>query len=113
MVGRRIRLLIHDTDNFFKWGSHLIFGFPPCLVGEGLKNPCDKTLAPLLPIAGHDALYVAKVAPTSMISVPCKDGVSHNEAEDAKPEDLEAGCNVLLHAMLRMANAKECSPLHS
>ncbi len=55
--------------------------------------------------AGHDALHVAKVAPTSMIFVPCKDGVSHNEAEDAKPEDLEAGCNVLLHAMLRMAKA--------
>ena len=55
--------------------------------------------------AGHDALYVAKVAPTSMIFVPCKDGVSHNEAEDAKPEDLEAGCNVLLQAMLKMANA--------
>jgi len=53
--------------------------------------------------AGHDALYVAKVAPTSMIFVPCKDGVSHNEAEDVKSEDLEAGCNVLLHAMLRMA----------
>jgi N-carbamoyl-L-amino-acid hydrolase len=53
--------------------------------------------------AGHDSLYVAKVAPTSMIFVPCKDGISHNEAEDAKPEDLEAGCNVLLHAMLKMA----------
>ena len=55
--------------------------------------------------AGHDALHVAKVAPTSMIFVPCKDGVSHNEAEDVKSEDLEAGCNVLLHAMLRMAKA--------
>ena len=55
--------------------------------------------------AGHDALYVAKVAPTSMIFVPCKGGVSHNEAEDAKSEDLEAGCNVLLHAMLRMSKA--------
>ena len=53
--------------------------------------------------AGHDSLYVAKVAPTSMIFVPCKDGISHNEAEDAKQEDLEAGCNVLLHAMLKMA----------
>jgi N-carbamoyl-L-amino-acid hydrolase len=53
--------------------------------------------------AGHDSLYIAKVAPTSMIFVPCKDGISHNEAEDAKPEDLEAGCNVLLHAMLKMA----------
>jgi len=53
--------------------------------------------------AGHDSLYVATVAPTSMIFVPCQDGISHNEGENAKPEDLEAGCNVLLHAMLRMA----------
>jgi N-carbamoyl-L-amino-acid hydrolase len=53
--------------------------------------------------AGHDSLYVATVVPTSMIFVPCQDGISHNEAESAKPEDLEAGCNVLLHAMLKMA----------
>lgn len=53
--------------------------------------------------AGHDSLYVATVAPTSMIFVPCRDGISHNEAESAKLEDLEAGCNVLLHAMLKMA----------
>lgn len=53
--------------------------------------------------AGHDSLYVAKVAPTSMIFVPCEDGISHNEAENARPEDLEAGCNVLLQAMLKMA----------
>ncbi|WP_238913522.1 Zn-dependent hydrolase [Achromobacter insolitus] len=51
--------------------------------------------------AGHDAVYMARVAPTSMIFVPCKDGISHNEIEDAQPEHLEAGCNVLLHAMLR------------
>ena len=50
--------------------------------------------------AGHDAVYVARVAPTAMIFVPCKDGISHNELEDAKPEELAAGCNVLLHAML-------------
>jgi N-carbamoyl-L-amino-acid hydrolase len=53
--------------------------------------------------AGHDAVYVARVAPTAMIFVPCKDGISHNEIEDARPEHLEAGCNVLLHAMLRAA----------
>jgi N-carbamoyl-L-amino-acid hydrolase len=53
--------------------------------------------------AGHDSLYVAKVAPTSMIFVPCEDGISHNEAENAKPEDLAAGCNVLLHAICEMA----------
>ena len=53
--------------------------------------------------AGHDAVYLARVAPTAMIFVPCKDGISHNEIEDAKPEHLEAGCNVLLHAMLKRA----------
>jgi N-carbamoyl-L-amino-acid hydrolase len=53
--------------------------------------------------AGHDAVYVARVAPTAMIFVPCKDGLSHNELEDAKPADLAAGCNVLLHAMLARA----------
>ena len=52
--------------------------------------------------AGHDSLYIASVAPTSMIFVPCENGISHNEIENAKPEDLEAGCNVLLHAMLEI-----------
>jgi len=56
--------------------------------------------------AGHDAVYMARVAPTGMISVPCEGGISHNEAENAKPEDLAAGCSVLLHAMLDRANAR-------
>jgi len=53
--------------------------------------------------AGHDAIYAARLAPAGMIFVPCKDGISHNEIEDAKSEHLEAGCNVLLHAMLERA----------
>ena len=53
--------------------------------------------------AGHDAIYVARVAPTAMIFVPCRDGVSHNETEDAEPAHLEAGANVLLHAVLARA----------
>jgi N-carbamoyl-L-amino-acid hydrolase len=53
--------------------------------------------------AGHDAIYVARVAPAGMVFVPCKDGVSHNEIEDADPAHLEAGANVLLHAMLSAA----------
>jgi N-carbamoyl-L-amino-acid hydrolase len=53
--------------------------------------------------AGHDAIYVARLAPAGMIFVPCKDGISHNEIEDARPDHLEAGCNVLLHAMLERA----------
>ncbi len=57
--------------------------------------------------AGHDACQVCQVAPTSMIFVPCAGGLSHNEQESAEPEDLEAGCNVLLHAMLALANKKD------
>ena len=53
--------------------------------------------------AGHDAVYMARVAPTAMIFIPCKDGISHNEIEDARPDHIEAGCNVLLHAMLKQA----------
>jgi N-carbamoyl-L-amino-acid hydrolase len=55
--------------------------------------------------AGHDACYLSKVAPTSMIFVPCIDGISHNEVEDAKPEWIEAGCNVLLRAAVETADA--------
>ena len=53
--------------------------------------------------AGHDACYVSRVAPTAMIFVPCKDGVSHNELEDATQTDCAAGGNVLLHTILSLA----------
>ena len=53
--------------------------------------------------AGHDAVYMARLAPAGMIFIPCKDGISHNEIEDAKPAHITAGCNVLLHAMLERA----------
>jgi N-carbamoyl-L-amino-acid hydrolase len=49
--------------------------------------------------AGHDAVCMARVAPTAMVFVPCVGGISHNEIEDAKPEDLTAGCNALLNAV--------------
>ena len=53
--------------------------------------------------AGHDACYLAQVAPTSMVFVPCIDGISHNEIEDAKPEWITAGGDVLLRAVLEKA----------
>jgi len=53
--------------------------------------------------AGHDAVYVARQSPTAMIFVPCRDGISHNEVEDAQPDHLAAGCQVLLEAMLETA----------
>ncbi len=53
--------------------------------------------------AGHDAVYTARLAPSGMIFIPCKDGISHNAIEDAQPGHVAAGCNVLLHAMLERA----------
>ena len=53
--------------------------------------------------AGHDACYIARVAPTAMIFTPCVDGVSHNESEDIKPEWATAGANVLMRAVLEKA----------
>jgi N-carbamoyl-L-amino-acid hydrolase len=53
--------------------------------------------------AAHDAVYLARVAPTAMVFVPCAGGISHNETESATPADLAAGCNVLLNAVLARA----------
>jgi N-carbamoyl-L-amino-acid hydrolase len=52
--------------------------------------------------AGHDAVHLSKVAPTAMIFVPCKDGLSHNEAESATREHCAAGAQVLLEASLAL-----------
>jgi N-carbamoyl-L-amino-acid hydrolase len=54
--------------------------------------------------AGHDAVYVARHVPTAMIFTPCKDGLSHNEAESIEPEEAEAGCQVLFEAVVARAN---------
>jgi N-carbamoyl-L-amino-acid hydrolase len=53
--------------------------------------------------AGHDACNLANVVPAAMIFVPCKDGVSHNELEDATQADCTAGANVLMHTVLSLA----------
>ncbi|PXX43212.1 Zn-dependent hydrolase [Undibacterium pigrum] len=84
--------------------------YPPCPFHPDCVNAVREATATLgystmdvVSGAGHDAIYTARLAPSGMIFVPCKDGISHNEIEDAKSEHLEAGCNVLLHAMLGRA----------
>lgn len=57
--------------------------------------------------AGHDAVNINRIAPASMIFVPCEDGISHNEAEYASPEACAAGADVLLAAMLEFAGEAE------
>jgi N-carbamoyl-L-amino-acid hydrolase len=58
----------------------------------------------ILSQAGHDAYYISRIAPTAMIFTPCRDGISHNEAEHAEMDYTAPGVNVLLHAVLARAN---------
>jgi N-carbamoyl-L-amino-acid hydrolase len=87
-----------------------VSNFPPCPFHPDCVDAVRKAVDVLgysamdvVSGAGHDAIYAARVAPAGMIFVPCKDGISHNEIEDADPAHLEAGANVLLHAMLTSA----------
>jgi beta-ureidopropionase / N-carbamoyl-L-amino-acid hydrolase len=87
-----------------------IFNFPPTAFDPACVNAV-RTAAAQLGLsyrditsgAGHDAVYMAKVTPTAMIFVPCVEGISHNEAEDIKPEWATAGANVLIRAVLETA----------
>jgi beta-ureidopropionase / N-carbamoyl-L-amino-acid hydrolase len=85
--------------------SYSAIGFHPHCI-EAVSRAAKKLGYSNMPVvsgAGHDAVYMAKLASSGMIFIPCKDGISHNEIEDAKPEHITAGCNVLLHAMLERA----------
>lgn len=88
-----------------------VWYMPPTRFDRGLIELVDRCAAELvLPRvrivsgAGHDSLHTAKIAPTTMIFVPCAGGLSHNERESATLDDLAAGADVLLRAALTVAN---------
>ncbi len=100
------------AEHRLELGIEQIWYFPPtpfdakCV--EAVRSAAERAGMAHMDIvsgAGHDACYVAKVAPTGMIFVPCKDGISHNEIEDARKEDIAAGCQILLQAMVKRAGA--------
>jgi len=73
---------------------------------DALRTACRERQIRFMDIhsgAGHDACKIAAVAPAGMIFVPCEDGISHNELENARAEDLATGAQVLLDAMLKVA----------
>src|SRR3984957_6901883 len=80
--------------------------FDPACVAAGGRRGAALGFSSLEMVsgAGHDSCNVSAVVPTAMVFVPCAGGLSHNEAESALPRDLQAGADVLLHAMLSMAN---------
>ncbi|CAG9000358.1 MAG: N-carbamoyl-L-amino-acid hydrolase [Candidatus Celerinatantimonas neptuna] len=90
------------------WRSPAVHFDSHCI--QTVRQSCTYLGIPSMPIisgAGHDSVYLSRVAPTSMIFIPCKDGISHNENEYATPDDLETGANVLLHSVLALASEKE------
>lgn len=75
-------------------------------VVEAVRRSCDSLRLPyeeLLSGAGHDAMLLARICPSGMIFVPCRNGVSHNETEHAEPEDLAAGARVLANTLMALA----------
>jgi N-carbamoyl-L-amino-acid hydrolase len=82
----------------------------PCAFDPGVVDAVERAAHALalpnmrLPSgASHDANYMSRVCPSGMIFVPCEKGVSHNEAENATPEDLAAGARVLTAVLLELA----------
>jgi N-carbamoyl-L-amino-acid hydrolase len=86
------------------WYSPPVAFAKPCV--DAVRQAATMLGMPAMDIvsgAGHDAVYISRVAPTAMIFVPCENGISHNEVENATPDDIGAGCDVLLHAILERA----------
>ncbi len=87
---------IHD-----EWRSPAVTFAESCIeTVRQAVSVCGYSSEEMFSGAGHDAVYVSRLVPTSMIFIPCAGGISHNPAEHASPEDIEAGCNVLLQVML-------------
>ncbi|NYZ12835.1 M20 family metallo-hydrolase [Azospirillum sp. RWY-5-1] len=83
---------------------------PPCRFDAGIVDRVEHHAQALgLPVrrmpsgAFHDAGYMAGFCPTAMIFIPCERGISHNEAENATPDDLAAGARVLAEVLVDLA----------
>lgn len=88
------RLLLHSSP----------VDFHPRIVGAVRAAAARRRLAnmDLMSGATHDAKYMAAHTPTAMIFIPCEQGISHNEAENARAQDLFAGAQVLCDTIMSL-----------
>jgi N-carbamoyl-L-amino-acid hydrolase len=103
----RVALRRHSLEGDIRclWEAPGVRFDPTCVAAvRGAAAALGYDFLEMVSGAGHDSCNVSAVVPTSMVFVPCAGGLSHNEAESALPADLAAGANVLLHAILSMAN---------
>ncbi|GMV58860.1 MAG: Zn-dependent hydrolase [Betaproteobacteria bacterium] len=98
------------ADEGVKIETRSLARFEPVIFDQGVADLIARTAQrlghscrPMTSGAGHDAQMIARIAPTAMIFVPSIRGISHNPAEDTKPEQLAAGADVLLHTLLELA----------
>ncbi|NSZ60082.1 Zn-dependent hydrolase (plasmid) [Agrobacterium tumefaciens] len=83
------------------WNSPAVRFDPRCI--QAVREAAEKshaTTSEIVSGAGHDSVYVSRVAPTAMIFIPCKDGVSHNPAESAEKDQCTMGTQVLLETII-------------
>lgn len=102
--------IIHSCTHKYKdvnlepiWHSPHVPFHKDCI--NAIENAAIKLEIPyrkMVSGAGHDSVYVSRIAPAGMIFIPCRNGISHNEAEYASPEDIEAGLSVLYEAVKSM-----------
>ena len=88
-----------------RWGFG-VMAFDAVLIGL-IREAAASLAVPTMDIkseAGHDSYNLATICPSAMIFTPCRDGISHNEAEDTTLADTLPGANVLLHAVIARAD---------
>jgi N-carbamoyl-L-amino-acid hydrolase len=81
--------------------------FDPAIRAKLTQAATRQALAHMDIVSGatHDAKYMATLYPSGMVFVPCRGGISHNEAEYAAPADLAAGTRILAEVMLTLAHS--------
>jgi N-carbamoyl-L-amino-acid hydrolase len=105
IVERSAALAAVEGSVRVEWQSPAVEFNSVCV--DAVRTAAQTLKYPFLEIvsgAGHDSVYLSRIAATAMIFVPCKGGISHNEAESAEPDDLAAGANVLFQAVMERAN---------
>lgn len=93
----KVHALLHDDPVHFPVSMRRAIG----AAAERLAVPHCEMASP----AGHDARYLHYVCPTGMIFIPCKGGISHNEAESIEKSDAETGARVLAESAFSLANS--------
>jgi N-carbamoyl-L-amino-acid hydrolase len=96
-----------------RWTLETINANPPAICAPALVDAVsDACAARDLPVrrlisrAYHDALFMAQLCPTTMIFIPCRDGVSHRPDEYSSPQQIATGVAVLADVLARLASIR-------